>query len=137
MQVIQFLPLLHCSAILLWFKKFSAVMLCYMLFGYSSLLFSNSSLVQKLFYSFSLLHAILLFYSCFYLFDDCYSSLSFISSSAFFHFTLLTIHLIVLVRTTNLPQSLRFHFILYHLFSYTLNLQENTSMTELPTVQES
>jgi hypothetical protein len=87
-QVSQFLPLLHCSAVLLWFKN----------------LFCNSAL----------LHAILLFFSCFLscfcLFNDCYSSLSFISCSAYCNFTLLTVHLIFPVRTTNLTQSLHLSF---------------------------
>jgi hypothetical protein len=121
--VSYFLPLLLCSAILL----------CFYLFCNSSLLLS---VLQ--FFSASICSAILL---CFKLFCNssltsvCSTSLSFISHYAYCNFTFLTVQLIFPVRTTNLPQSLCFHFILYHLFSYTLNLQENASATESPNVQ--
>jgi hypothetical protein len=91
--VSQFLPLLFSSAILLFFKNCSSILLCFMLFYYSALL-----------------HAILLFCSCFCLFNNYYSSLIFISSSATFNFTLLTVHQIFSVRTTNLTQLLHVSF---------------------------
>jgi hypothetical protein len=122
--VSYFLPLLLCSAILL----------CFYLFYNSSLLLS---VLQ--FYSASICSAVML---CFKLFCNfsltsvCSTSLSFISHYAYCNFTFLTVQLIFLVRTTNLPQSLRFHFILYPLFSYTLNLHENASATKSPNVQE-
>jgi hypothetical protein len=75
-----------------------------------SSLFCISSLVQKLFYNSTLLHAILLFCSCFCLFSECYSSLSFISCSTYCNFTLLIVHLIFPVRTANYTQSLHLSF---------------------------
>jgi hypothetical protein len=102
----QFLPLLFSSAILLYFKNCSAILLYFMLFYYSALL-----------------HAILLFYSCSMLFSNYYSSLIFISSSATFNFTLLTIHQIFLVRTSNLTQSL--HVSLYSHTPHQLHLESS------------
>ena len=47
-QVFQFLPLLHCSAILLWFINYSAVLLCFMLLCYSALASVCSATVTHL-----------------------------------------------------------------------------------------
>jgi hypothetical protein len=60
-----------------------------------------------------------------------------VSHCAYYNFPFLTVQLIFPFKIATLPQLLRFHFILYHLFSYTLNLQQNASATESPTIQES
>ena len=88
-----------------------------------SFLFCNSSLLQKQFCNSALLHAILQLFSSFYLFNNCYSSLSFISSSATFNFTLLIVHHIFPIGTTNVAQWL--HIFFYSHMPHQLHLESS------------
>ena len=69
------------------------------------------------------------------LFSLCYSSLSLISHCEYFHFPFS--HFNSFFSENNQPHIvMSFLFYDLHQFSYTLNLQRNSSATELPNVQE-